>query len=144
MMATTRPATVEVDTTMRFVAPDFTTINVRASLRYDQDDPYAVHVMFHPGNPDAEQVSWSFARELLAAGLVEPSGIGDVRVWPWTTPRGESIALALSSPDGNALFEVSRSLVARFLRRSYALVPKGKEPDCLDVDSAVLKLLTEY
>jgi hypothetical protein len=128
---------------MRFVAPDFTTINVRASMRFDQDDPYAVHVVFHPGNPDAEQVSWSFARELLAAGLVEPSGIGDVRVWPWSTPRGDSIALALSSPDGNALFELSRSLVARFLRRSYALVPKGKEPDSLDVDTAVSKLLAD-
>jgi hypothetical protein len=129
---------------MRFVAPDFTTINVRASLRYHQDDPYAVHVMFHPGNPDAEQVNWSFSRDLLAAGLVEPSGIGDVRVWPWSTPRGDAIALALSSPDGNALFEVSRSLVSRFLRRSYGVVPKGKEGGCLDLDSAVTKLLAEH
>ncbi|HZE41442.1 MAG TPA: SsgA family sporulation/cell division regulator [Stackebrandtia sp.] len=142
-MATTRQASVEVDTTMRFVAPDFTTINVRASLRYDAEDPYAVHVMFHPGNPDAEEVSWSFARELLASGMVEPTGMGDVRVWPWTTARGEAIALALSSPDGNALFEVSRSQVARFLRRSYTLVPKGKEADSLDVDLAVTKLLAE-
>lgn len=142
-MATTRPATVEVETTMRFVAPDFTTINVRASMRYDQDDPYAVHVVFHPGNPDADTVSWSFGRELLAAGLVEPAGIGDVRVWPWTTPRGESLALALSSPDGNALFEISRSLIARFLRRSYTLVPKGKEPSSMDMDSTVSKLLAE-
>ncbi|WP_147137137.1 SsgA family sporulation/cell division regulator [Stackebrandtia albiflava] len=142
-MATTRPATVEVETTMRFVAPDFTTINVRASMRYDQGDPYAVHVVFHPSNIDAEQVSWSFARELLATGLVEPAGIGDVRVWPWSTPRGDAIALALSSPDGNALFEISRSLVSRFLRRSYALVPKGKEPETLNVDSAVARLLAE-
>lgn len=142
-MATTRPATVEVDTTMRFVATDFTTVNVRASMRYDAEDPYAIHVMFHPGNPDAEQVSWSFARELLAAGLVEPTGMGDVRVWPWTTPRGDAIALALSSPDGNALFEVSRSLVSRFLRRSYALVPKGREGDSLDMDATVAKLLAE-
>ena len=142
-MATTRPATIEVDTTMRFVAPDFTTINVRASMQYDQDDPYAIHVVFHPGSTESELVSWSFARELLAAGLVEPTGIGDVRVWPWTTPRGEAIALALSSPDGNALFEISRSVVARFLRRSYTLVPKGREPESLNVDAAVTKLLTE-
>ncbi|CAM3105353.1 Sporulation protein SsgA [Stackebrandtia soli] len=128
---------------MRFVAPDFATISVRASLRYDQSDPYAVHVMFHPDNPESEHVSWSFARDLLSSGLVEPSGIGDVRVWPWVTPRGDAIALALSSPDGNALFEVSKSLIARFLRRSYAVVPKGKEPECLDLDVAVAKLLAE-
>lgn len=142
-MATTRPATVEIDTTMQFVAPDFTTVNVRSNLRYDQEDPYAVHVMFHPGNPDAESVNWSFARDLLAAGLVEPSGIGDVRVWPWTTSRGESIALALSSPDGNALFEVSRGVVSRFLRRSYALVPKGREAGNLNLDTTVAKLLAQ-
>lgn len=143
-MATTRPATVEVDTTMRFVAPDFTTINVRASMRYDQGDPYAVHVVFHPSSLDAEQVSWSFARELLATGLVEPSGMGDVRVWPWSTPRGEAVALALSSPDGNALFEISRGLVARFLKRTYVLVPKGRETESLDVAATVTRLLTDH
>ena len=103
-----------------------------------------VQVVFHPSSLDAEQVSWSFARELLATGLVEPSGIGDVRVWPWSTPRGEAVALALSSPDGNALFEISRGLVARFLKRTYALVPRGKETDSLDVTATVTRLLTDH
>ena len=68
-------------------------------------------------------MSWSFARELLVTGLDEPAGIGDVRVWPWATPRGDFVALALSSPDGNALFEVPRSVLVRFLRRTYVVVP---------------------
>ena len=80
----------------------------------------------------------------MATGLVEPSGIGDVRVWPWSTPRGEAVALALSSPDGNALFEISRGLVARFLKRTYALVPRGKETDSLDVTATVTRLLTDH
>src|SRR5690606_4237851 len=88
-----------------------------------------------------ETVSWSFARELLVTGLDEPAGIGDVRVWPWTTPRGDFVALALSSPDGNALFEVPRSVLVRFLRRTYVVVPRGQETDHLDVDAAVVRLL---
>lgn len=142
-MATTQPVTIEVDTSMRLVAPDFATLAVRASLRYDQRDPYAVHVVFHPDGDGGESISWSFARELLATGLTEPSGIGDVRVWPWSTPRGEAIALALSSPDGNALFEVPRNVLTRFLRRTYGVVPRGREADHLDVDAALTRLLAE-
>nr|WP_231492607.1 SsgA family sporulation/cell division regulator [Glycomyces sp. NRRL B-16210] len=136
-----RSATVDIGTTMRLVAPDFATVSVRASLRYDPDDPYAVCVMFHPDGTDADQVAWSFSRELLAKGLEEPTGIGDVRVWPWTTPRGESVALALSSPDGNALFEINRGVVQRFLRRAYSLVPRGRESGYVDMDTTLVKLL---
>lgn len=142
-MGTARSTTVDIDTTMRLVAPDFATVNVRASLRYEPEDPYAVHVMFHPDGSSSDQVSWSFSRELMASGLDEPTGIGDVRVWPWTTPRGDSVALALSSPDGNALFEVSRAVVMRFLRRTYSLVPRGRESSYVNVDQTVTRLLTD-
>ena len=141
-MSMARSAIVDIGTTMRLVAPDFATVSVRASLRYDPDDPYAVCVMFHPDGSDADQVAWSFSRELLAKGLEEPTGIGDVRVWPWTTPRGESVALALSSPDGNALFEINRGVVQRFLRRAYSLVPRGRESGHVDLDTTLTKLLT--
>jgi len=96
---------------------------VRASLRYDPADPYAVHVLFHAESAGGGSRSWSFARELLVTGLDERLVIGDVRVWPWATPRGDFVALALSSPDGNALFEVPRSVLVRFLRRTYVVVP---------------------
>ncbi|MEV6524611.1 SsgA family sporulation/cell division regulator [Longispora sp. NPDC051575] len=141
-MGVLRPATVEVETSLRLVAPDATALPVRASLRYDPLDPYAVHVLFHAETVGGEPVSWSFARDLLVKGLDEPAGIGDVRVWPWSTPRGEFVALALSSPDGNALFEVPRSVLVRFLRRTYVVVPRGKESDHLDVDAAVVRLLS--
>ncbi len=49
--------------------------------------------------------------------------------------------MALSSPDGNALFEVPRSVLVRFLRRTYVVVPRGRESDHLDVDAAVNRLL---
>lgn len=140
-MGSIRPTTVEVETQLRLVAPDVTALPVRASFRYDPADPYAVHVLFHAESAGGEAVSWSFARELVVAGLDEPADIGDVRVWPWTTPRGDFLALAISSPDGNALFEIPRSALVRFLRRTYAVVPRGREPEYLDVDSCVFRLL---
>jgi hypothetical protein len=140
-MSAIRPTTVEVETSLRLVAPDATALPVRASLRYDPADPYAVHVLFHAETAGGEAVSWSFARELLVTGLDEPAGIGDVRVWPWATPRGDFVALALSSPDGNALFEVPRSVLVRFLRRTYVAVPRGRETEYLDLDAAVTRLL---
>jgi hypothetical protein len=47
----------------------------------------------------------------------------------------------LSSPDSNALFEVPRSVLVRFLRRTYIAVARGRERDHLDVDAAVSRLL---
>ncbi len=136
-----QPTTVEVEASLQLVAPDSVNLPVRSSLRYDPADPYAVHVLFHPDNGEGEPVGWSFARDLLVAGLSEATGIGDVRVWPWSTPRGPVVALALSSPDGNALFEVPRTVLARFLRRTFVAVPRGEEGRYLDIDAAVGRLL---
>jgi hypothetical protein len=127
-----RAAVVETETVLRLLAPDATGIPVRCGLTYDPDDPYAVHLLFHLDARDGDEIGWSFARDLLAVGLEEPSGMGDVRIWPWTTPDGESVALALSSPDGQAVFEVPRAPLARFLDAAYTTVPAGREGDRLD------------
>jgi hypothetical protein len=140
-MSVIRPTTIEVETSLRLVAPDATGLPVRASFRYDPADPYAVHVLFHADSADDEAVDWCFARELLLTGLDEPTGTGDVRVWPWATFRGDFIALVLSSPDGNALFEVPRDVVVGFLRRGYAVVPRGRETEHLNLDAALSRLL---
>jgi hypothetical protein len=142
-MSAIRPSTVEVETSLRLMAPDASALPVRASLRYDPDDPYAVHVLFHAESAGGEPISWSFARELLVGGLDRPAGIGDVRVWPWAGQRGDFVALALSSPDGDALFEVPRGVLVRFLRRTFVAVPRERESDHLDVDGAVARLLAE-
>lgn len=142
-MSAIRPTSIEVETSLRLIAPDATALPVRASLRYNPDDPYAVHVLFHAASAGGEPVNWSFARELLVSGLDEPVGSGDVRVWPWASFRGDFVALALSSPDGSALFEVPREIIDSFLSRTYVAVPHGRESDHLDVDAAVNRLLAD-
>jgi hypothetical protein len=134
---------IEVETSLRPVGPNADIMPNWAHLRYDPADPYAVHLSFDH-DESYETVTWSFARELLATGLDEPAGIGDLRLFPWRGPRGEFIALSLSSPDGSALFEVARSVLARFLRRTYAAVPRGQETEHLDIDGALAWLLGEW
>lgn len=130
-----RPATVGVETVLRLLTPDATGMPVRCGLHYDPADPYAVQVRFHLGRRSVEMVSWSFARELLAAGLEGPSGLGDVRIWPWHTSHGDSVAMALTSPDGQALLEAPRATLAAFLQDTYDAVPAGRESERLDLDA---------
>lgn len=109
-------------------------------LRYNPEDPYAVQVRFREP-ATGKTVRWSFARELLACGLNEPSGTGDVRLWPWNTPKAKVVGLALSSPQGDALFEFRRSVLKRFLRSTFQLVPCGHETDYYDLDKEISRLL---
>lgn len=134
---------IAVETRLRLLAPETCAgLLVRARLRYDARDPYAVHLLV---DAEPKPVSWTFARELLAVGLDRPAGIGDVRVWPspWAALWGEQVAIALSSPDGYAVLAVSRQLLVRFLGRTEAAVPPGQETAHHDLDAAVARLLEQ-
>jgi hypothetical protein len=49
--------------------------------------------------------------------------------------------LELSSPSGQALFEVPAKDMADFLQRTYRIVPEGAEASHLDVDAGLKNLL---
>lgn len=142
VMRSPRPTRVQVEVSLSLVVPEGSALPVAASLRYEPSDPYAVHVVFHAGGDEpGSEVSWSFARQLLVDGLREASGMGDVRVWPWIGEQGPVAALALSSPDGHALFEVPRLSLENFLASTYTQVPLGSEHEHLDVDATLAHLL---
>jgi len=131
---------VEVVTEIRMVQPDGTgDVAIPSRLAYRPVcDPFAVFLTFQPNWQ--EPVEWIFARVLLAAGMDGPAGIGDVRIWPG---RHGSLAVALSSSDGNALCMLRRPLVATFLRQSYAVVARGSEHLQLDLDDELAALLED-
>lgn len=111
-------------------------IKVGAHLRYDVRDPFAVCVSFDAGG--SERIEWTFARDLLDQGLWQPTGDGDVRVWP----RAGSVFLALCSPSGRAVLETPRPAVADFVGRTQRLVPPGREDDFVDLDRELESLLS--
>ena len=126
-------------TTLHLVGPHSWT-EVPATLGYDVADPYAVRIAF--GDPDGDDgISWLLARDLLRTGLDRPAGDGDVRLWPART-TGDVLFLHLRAPSGEALFEVSRTAVAAFLRQTEQLVPVGREAAVLQVDEELAALLS--
>jgi hypothetical protein len=130
-------STVSAELGLRLVVPDRTTVPLLAGLEYAADDPYAIRMAFYVG--DDEPVEWIFARELLTVGIVRRVGDGDVEVWP--ADDDASLNIALSSPFGDALFEVPLSPLADFLHRTYQAVPAGEESEFIDIDAELENLL---
>lgn len=139
---TTRPTTVGAELSLRLVLPGAAAVPVRAGLRYDPADPYAVEVSFHTSSTSgSDVVQWTFARSLLSDGVAAPAGEGDVQVWPSTADGRPIACLSLSSPSGRALFEVPVAELVEFLARTYESVPSGSESARVDVDSELALLL---
>jgi hypothetical protein len=112
---------------------------LEAELRYDTRDPYAVVAHFRAGDT---LVRWVFSRDLLAEGLYEPVGDGDVHVWPHLDARGSAVVIVeLSSPHGEALLQVRSNEVSEFLALTREIVPVGHEGHHLDLDGVVARLL---
>jgi hypothetical protein len=111
-----------------------------ASLRYDRDDPYAVHLSF-PTSSGRHPIEWIFARSLVADGLTVPAGDGDVRIWPAPADLTGPVYVELCSPSGRALFAVPRPVLAEFVARCHVLVAPGAEAEYLDLDAELDMLL---
>ena len=139
---TPRPTTVTADLQLRLVVPGSSALPVRAAMRYDVSDPYAVTVAFYTGPAEGgDVVEWTFARQLLTDGVSAPVGEGDVQAWPSTSSGSPVVCLALSSPSGKALFEIPLSGLVDFLGSTYAAVPTGGESAHVDVDAELALLL---
>ena len=110
-----------------------------AVLSYNRTDPFAVRMAF-PASATLQgaEVSWEFSRELLAAGMDGPAGIGDVRVRPFGYDR---TVLEFHAAEGIAMVHVHTAELRRFLRRAQELVPAGDEHRFLDLDRSLTHLL---
>ena len=128
---------------VRLVGPDGLVVGVAAGLHYSCRDPYAVRVSFAAGL--GGPVEWMFGRDLLAAALEGPEGIGDVRAWPSRGPGGgeEVLVIVLAPPEGSARFEAGAAGIGAFLARTFELVPAGQEPGWLDLDAELAELLSQ-
>ncbi|MBD8869793.1 SsgA family sporulation/cell division regulator [Nocardioides sp. MJB4] len=114
-------------------------MTLAAELGYCPDDPYAVTATFKSPGGD---VLWTFARDLLARGLTDPVGDGDVHVWPCLDTSGRAVVIVeLHSPEGELLVQGSTHEITRFVNRTLALVPAGLESDRVDVDQLIDQLL---
>ncbi len=146
---------VSAELSLGLVGPEYTLVPLTASLSYRCSDPYAVRMAFHVCTD--EPVEWTLARDLLTAALDSRQGLGDVQAWPSAVScdpaaggtqegaaAGHSILnIAISSPFGQAQFEISARAMGQFLRRTYEVVPAGHESGYLDFDAELTELLSQ-
>ncbi len=123
---------------MRLVVDGDADVLVPTTLGYDATAPFAVSAVFHTCEGD---VVWVFGRDLLADGVGDVVGEGDVTVWPSQNRGRRVVCIALSSPSGDALLEADRRDVSAFLRSAFAVVPRGAEMEAQDLDAELAQLL---
>lgn len=131
----TAPLIVSQAVTLDLIDSTGTSTPIEAELQYDPRDPYAVTTVFMTGR---SQVRWTFGRDLLTAGLYEPSGDGDVHVWPCLDSDGHAVVIVeLCSPDGEALVQAKTGDLSAFVDRMSKAVVPGTESEHLDLDSTI-------
>lgn len=119
----------------------------KVKFTYDSADPYALSIIIEVGpfGPGGEEPSetWSFARDLLAEGLHTPTGYGDVRVWPESSPLGDMVRIMIDNPQKEewAHLILPAKTVKQYLTRTFAEVPAGEE--AMDLDELSAKLTSK-
>jgi hypothetical protein len=132
---------IEQPVEARLVAAAPRMSSIPATLHYDRADPFAVRMTFPaPATLEGVDVCWTFARELLAAGLERAEGDGDVRVRPYGYDR---TVLEFHAPEGTAVVHVHSRDVRRFLRAAVELVPVGLEHLQVDLDRDLAELMRD-
>ena len=125
---------------LEFVDPQGASTSIDADLVFDPADPYAVTMVFRTG---AQDVLWTFGRELLVEGLYEPAGDGDVHVWPCLSSDGSAVVIIeLCSPDGELLVQTGSRSVTRFVTTMLDSVPDGQESAFVDFDDELAEILS--
>src|SRR5688500_18768196 len=127
--------TITQTITLELIDATGTASPLETEFSYDPRDPFAVSATFLTV---AGQVRWTFGRDLLIGGLYEPTGDGDVHVWPCLDNDAHSvIIIELCSPDGEALVQARTVDIAAFVEQMTAAVPQGDEAALIDVDAAI-------
>jgi hypothetical protein len=124
---------------MEFIDLEGVSTPVEAEFSYDAADPFAVSIAF---KVEPAAVRWTFARDLLVEGFYEPTGDGDIHVWPCLSADGNAVVIVeLDSPSGGAMVQISSREMAAFIARMLNLVPLETESDLLDFDAELSELL---
>jgi hypothetical protein len=124
---------------LEFVDTEGLSTPLDAEFEYNPADPFAVSILF---TDEPAPVRWTFARELLIEGFFEPTGDGDVHVWPCLNTEGAAVViLELSSPSGEVLVQIGSRELAAFIHQMVAMVPPGSEESMIDLDAEIGQLL---
>jgi hypothetical protein len=147
-MDTTEDGTISAGQDLRLIGQDDVTVPLTCGLYYSRKDPYAVRMSLDTDTDTDKPVQWFISRDLLAAAMFAPEGIGDVRAWPSPAEKvastgSKTLNIELGPPDGYVHFEASAAGLGAFLARTYELVPGGQEAAFLNLDTELTELLNQ-
>jgi len=113
-------------------------INVPVRLMYHTRDPFAVSLVFIGVNEDNDGesfVEWSFARDLLASGVVATHrvGDGDIKIWR----EDHILIIEMHNGVDTVWLRTPYRPVMRFLQEIYRVVPEGYEMNLVDMDGFI-------
>jgi len=124
---------------MEFIDLEGVSTPVEAEISYDAADPFAVSILF---KVEPAGVRWTFARDLLVEGSYEPTGDGDIHVWPCLSADGGAVVIVeLESPSGGAMVQINSRDMSAFIARMLTVVPLGTESELLDFEAELSELL---
>jgi hypothetical protein len=135
MLNSSRTVTTPLTLTVSAVTGE---ADLEAELRYDPADPLAVSLAI--GTECGEPVVWTFGRELLAEGIKEPVGLGDIMIEPASDLDSRELLITLIT-DCAATMLAPRDRVVEFLVETFTTVPSGTEFEGVDFDAEISALL---
>jgi hypothetical protein len=110
-------------------------------LVWRPDDPLAVILTLtaEPDHPSLPSGEWVILRDFLRYALDEPTGDGEVRMWP--DIGRDRVWFELERPGRAACVSVDRLLVSEFLDRTEHVVAAGEERSAVAIDALLARLL---
>ena len=135
-------ATVTVEPAADVWLPRIGMTSVACRLSYVAADPYAVTLAV--GGRGARPATWTFARSLLVAGVVDRAGEGDVRIWRVRSHAPEGlVAYALRNLAGTLYLYVPLAPLMQFLNATAGLALRNATSVSDGVDAELESLLGE-
>lgn len=108
---------------------------VHAVMVFDPAEPFTVTL--HLGYAGGDDVIWMCDRTLLVDGLRQPTGAGDVQVWPAVDT--DDVVVDLNSPDGSITLLLPTERVLTFVHAAEAMSPISRAT--VDVDALIAACL---
>ncbi|WP_189192438.1 SsgA family sporulation/cell division regulator [Streptomyces albiflavescens] len=130
-----RPLRLRVD---RILCPSSRT-PLEVEFHYTEADPLVVLMELHP--PEGGVVPWTLSRDLLFDGTEEPSGMGDVRLWPSLARGRRVVHMRLEGHDRSCLLQIDRGQLEKWLLETFDRVHPGTEFSWMDWDAGVAALV---
>jgi hypothetical protein len=113
-------------------------IPLKAEFHYTEADPLVVLMELRP--PEGGVVTWTLSRDLLFDGTEEPSGMGDVRLWPSAAQGRRVVCMRLETHGRSCLLEMDRGRLEEWLLETFDLVHPGTEYHRMDWEAGVAAL----